>query len=49
MTEDRIIAVTGTYGCLIMANTSTGDSFPVLWTVFAIIWAIRYIYLEIKR
>jgi len=49
MTENRIIAFTGTYGCLIMANTSTGYSFPIFWTVLATLWAIRYIYLEIKR
>ena len=49
MKEARIIAFTGTYGCLIMANTSTGKYFPWLWIGVAIFWLGRYIYLTVKE
>lgn len=48
MKEEKIIAFTGIYGCLIISNTSTGKYFPWLWIGLAIIWTGRYIYLTLK-
>jgi hypothetical protein len=48
MKEAKIIAFTGIYGCLIMANTSTGKYFPWFWVGLAIFWTGRYIYLTAK-
>jgi hypothetical protein len=48
MKEAKIIAFTGIYGCLIMANTSTGKYFLWFWVGLAIFWTGRYIYLTAK-
>jgi hypothetical protein len=48
MKEERIIAFTGIYGCLIIANTSTGKYFTWFWIGLAILWIVRYIYLKAK-
>jgi hypothetical protein len=47
--EQAIYTFTGTYGCLIMANTSTGKYFIWLWIGLAIFWLGRCIYLTVKR
>jgi hypothetical protein len=49
MKEQRIIAFTGIYGCLIMSNTSKGDIFPWFWIALAIFWTGKYIYLKCKE
>lgn len=48
MKEAKIIAFTGIYGCLILANTSTGKYFPWFWIGLAIFWTGKYIYLKAK-
>ena len=48
MKEAKILAFTGIYGCLIMANTSTGEYLPWFWIGFATLWLSRYIYLTVK-
>jgi len=48
MKEAKIIAFTGIYGCLIMANISTGKYFPWFWIGLAIFWIGRYTYLKAK-
>ena len=49
MKEARIIAFTGLYGSLILANTSTGKIIPWLYICLAIIWLGRCIYLINKK
>ncbi len=46
--ESRIIAFTGIYGCLIIANTSKVTHLVWFWTGLAIIYLGRYIYLTVK-
>ena len=46
--EAKIKAFTGIYGCLIMANTSTGKYIPWFWIGLAILWTVKYIYLTAK-
>jgi len=48
MKEARIIAFTGIYGCLILANTSTGEYLPWFWIGLAIFWTGKYIHLKAK-
>lgn len=49
MKEARITAVVGTYGCLILANISTGKIIPMVWIGLTMFWAVRYIYLKVFK
>ena len=49
MKTERIIAVIGIYGCLIMSNTSKGNIFAWFWVGLAIYWLCRYTYLTFKK
>ena len=49
MKTERIIAFTGIYGCLIVANTTDSKIMPWFWIGLATYWTIRYLYLTLKQ